>query len=234
LTKTAFITGSGKGIGKAFAELLLLKGYQVFGYSRSNSIHHTNFIFASIDLTDLEKIQKLSFPKVPGEVLLINNAGTIGEIMPLNLKSEEAIINEYNLNIIAPTLLCKKFLESFPNQEKIILNISSGAANKSIPSWNTYCAGKAALDRVSDVIAEEKHSNLKILSIHPGIVDTNMQKEVRNADPKLFPNLEQFTNYFTNNELENADIVAQKLLHIIQNSNKFKQNILSIRDVSVN
>lgn len=234
MTKTAFITGSGKGIGKAFAELLLLKGYQVFGYSRSNSIHHTNFIFASIDLTDLEKIQKLSFPKVPGEVLLINNAGTIGEIMPLNLKSEEAIINEYNLNIIAPTLLCKKFLESFPNQEKIILNISSGAANKSIPSWNTYCAGKAALDRVSDVIAEEKHSNLKILSIHPGIVDTNMQKEVRNADPKLFPNLEQFTNYFTNNELENADIVAQKLLHIIQNSNKFKQNILSIRDVSVN
>ena len=234
MTKTAFITGSGKGIGKAISELLLLNGYQVYGYSRSNSINHTHFSFTKIDLTDLEKMQKLSFPKVKGEVLLINNAGTIGEIKPLNLKSEEAIINEYNLNIIAPTLLCKKFLESFPTQEKLILNISSGAANKSIPSWNTYCSSKAALDRVSDVIAEEDHSNLKIFSVHPGLVDTNMQSEIRNSDPKNFPLLSKFTDYFRKNELENADIVAQKLLHIFQNSNKFKQNILSIRDVSIN
>ena len=234
MTKTAFITGSGKGIGKAIAELLLLKGYQVFGYSRSNSINHNHFSFTRIDLTDLEKIQKLSFPKVLGEVILINNAGTIGEIMPLNLKSEEAIINEYNLNIIAPTLLCKKFIESFRKQGKIILNISSGAANKSIPSWNTYCAAKAALDRVSDVIAEEKHSNLKILSVHPGIVDTNMQIEIRNADPKLFPDLEQFIDYFTNNELENVDIVAKKLFYIIENNTQFTENFLSIRDVSIN
>ena len=234
MTKTAFITGSGKGIGKAIAELLLLKGYQVFGYSRSNSINHTHFSFTRIDLTDLEKIQKLSFPKVSGEVLLINNAGTIGEIKPLNLKSEKAIINEYNLNIIAPTLLCKKFLESFPTQEKLILNISSGAANKSIPSWNPYCSSKAALDRVSDVIAEENHSNLKIFSVHPGIVDTNMQTEVRNADPKLFPDLEQFTDYFTNNELENADIVAKKLFYIIENNTQFTENVLSIRDVNIN
>ena len=234
MTKTAFITGSGKGIGKAISELLLLKGYQVFGYSRSNSINHTHFSFTSIDLTDLEKIKKLSLPKVSGEVLLINNAGTIGEIKPLNLKSEVAIINEYNLNIIAPTLLCKKFLESFPIKVKLILNISSGAANKSIPSWNTYCSSKAALDRVSDVIAEENHSNLKIFSVHPGIVDTNMQTEVRNADPKLFPNLEQFTDYFRNNELENADIVAKKLFYIIENNTQFTENVLSIRDVSIN
>ena len=234
MTKTAFITGSGKGIGKAIAELLLLKGYQVFGYSRSNSINHTHFSFIKIDLTDLEKIQKLSFPKVSGDVLLINNAGTIGEIKPLNLKSEEAIINEYNLNIIAPTLLCKKFLESFPTQEKLILNISSGAANKSIPSWSTYCATKAALDMLTGVIAEENHKNLTVFSVHPGVVDTNMQSEIRNSDPKNFPLLSKFIDYYIQNELESTKIVAQKLFYIIENNTQFTENVLSIRDVNIN
>ena len=234
MTKTAFITGSGKGIGKAISELLLLKGYQVFGYSRSNSINHTHFSFTRIDLTDLEKIQKLSFPKVSGEVLLINNAGTIGEIKPLNLKSEKAIINEYNLNIIAPTLLCKKFLESFPTQEKIILNISSGAANKSIPSWSTYCATKAALDMLTGVIAEENHKNLTVFSVHPGVVDTNMQSEIRNSDPKNFPLLSKFIDYYIQNELESTKIVAQKLFYIIENNTQFTENVLSIRDVNIN
>ena len=234
MTKTAFITGSGKGIGKAISELLLLKGYQVFGYSRSNSINHTHFSFTRIDLTDLEKIQKLSFPKVSGKVLLINNAGTIGEIKPLNLKSEEAIINEYNLNIIAPTLLCKKFLEAFPTQEKIILNISSGAANKSIPSWSTYCATKAALDMLTGVIAEENHKNLTVFSVHPGVVDTNMQSEIRNSDPKNFPLLSKFIDYYIQNELESTKIVAQKLFYIIENNTQFTENVLSIRDISIN
>ena len=43
-----------------------------------------------------------------------------------------------------------------PKNKKMIINISSGAANNSIASWSTYCATKAALDRLTDVIAEEK------------------------------------------------------------------------------
>lgn len=235
MQKTAFITGTSKGIGKAITELLLSKNYIVFGYSRTNTITHPNFTFIKIDLSDLKKVQSLVFPKLNSpEVLLINNAARIGKIIPLNRKKEEDIINDYNLNIISPNILCAKFINSFTKTKKIIVNISSGAANNAIPSWGTYCATKAALDKLTTVIAEEKHANLTIFSIHPGIVDTQMQAEIRNADVNSFPLLSKFTNYYNNNELEKPEIVAQKLLYIIQNHIKYSQNILSIRDIKIN
>jgi benzil reductase ((S)-benzoin forming) len=233
--KVALITGTGSGIGKAFAELLLSKDYIVYGYSRTNYIQHANFIFTAIDLSNLESVKELQFPKCKSEdILLVNNAATIGEAMPLHLKKDATIINDYNLNIIAPTLLCSKFMNSYADTQKLIINIGSGAANNAIASWNTYCPTKSALDMLTRVIAAEKHEKLNIYSVHPGVVDTNMQEKIRASDAKLFPLLDKFTAYHNNNELETTTIAAQKLLYIIQNFSEFTKNILSIRDVNLN
>ena len=232
--KVAFITGTSKGIGRAIAELLLNKQYIVFGYSRTNTINHSNFTFIQIDLSNLENVKKITFPKLDNDILLINNAAQIGDIMPLNLKKETNIINEYNLNIITPTLFCAKFINTYMNNNKIILNVSSGAANNAIASWNTYCSTKSALDSLTSVIKEEKHSQLSIFSIHPGIIDTEMQKKIRETDPNLFPLLNKFANYYTTNQLEKPKVIAEKFLYIIQNHDKFNQNIVSIRDININ
>ena len=219
----------------AIAKLLLSKKYRVFGFSRTNAIKDQNFTFTKIDLSNLQEVQKLKFPKLNNrDVLLINNAARIGDIVPLNQKKNTEIITDYNLNIISPTILCSKFINLNDNNKKMILNIGSGAANNSIACWSTYCATKSALDRLTTVIAEEKHSNLTIFSVHPGIVDTQMQKEIRNANANLFPLLSKFNNYHANNELEDVKIAAHKLLHIIENHNNYHQNILSIRDINLN
>jgi benzil reductase ((S)-benzoin forming) len=232
--KVALITGTGGGIGRATAELLLKEGYLVFGYSRTNKINHPNFNFTVIDLSDIAQVNDLALPIIKSDnVLLINNAATIGSIVPFDKKETRDIINEYNLNLVSPTILCRKFITTYPDKEKLLINIGSGAANSPIPSWSTYCATKAALDMLTQVIAEENHKNVKVFCVHPGIVDTNMQKTIRGTEEHLFPLLSKFTAYHSQNELETTTIAAQKLYYIIQNSNEFTKNILSIRDVNL-
>ena len=184
----------------------------------------------------MDAVKQLQFPKESSQqdILLINNAATIGSIIPFDRKETNDIIHEYYLNLVAPTILCKKFITTYSEDKKLLINIGSGAGNSPIHSWSTYCTTKAAIDMLTGVIAEENHKNLTVFSVHPGVVDTNMQSEIRNSNPKNFPLLSKFTDYYVQDKLESTKIVAQKLFHIIQNSKKFKHNILLIRDVSLN
>lgn len=232
--KTAFITGSSKGIGKALTLLLLKENYTVIGYSRTNTISHPNFTHVKIDLSNLKEVQNIIFPNVDqDDILLVNNAANIGEIVPIHLKNSSTIIKDYNLNIITPTLLCSRIINLYLKNHKTIINVSSGAAKSDIPSWSTYCATKSALDRLTSVLSEEKHEKLNVFSIHPGIVDTSMQKSIREADVRLFPMLDKFIKYHEDNELEDSEKIAEKFYYVIKNKDKFSQKILFLRDISI-
>ncbi len=239
--KTLFIiTGSSKGIGKGLAEFALKENdYDVIGISRTHSIEHTNYKGLSYDLSDVAQLQTDAEKLLRSEnsyerVVLINNAGTLGDVKHLGKIKPAAITQLFNLNVTAPILLMNAFMRLYADfkGEKIIINISSGAGKSPVDGWSGYCASKAALDMATKVAAKEAEmdqSGFRIHAIAPGVVDTEMQTQLRSADRKEFSGVDKFKNLKENQELSSEAEVAEKYFYILNNLNKYKDPILDVR-----
>lgn len=234
--KIAYVTGSSRGIGKALVKLLLQNGYEVVGISRTNDFTADNYRFDQLDLTDISAVKNYVFDISGDEVVLINNAGAIGEIAPTGSVSNDSIHKAMNINTIAPQILINTFIRQFSNNSGKfhVLNISSGAGKRPIESWATYCASKAAIDLYSETVALElewkQKNNWFIHSCAPGVVDTRMQEEIRSSDIQDFKHVDNFVAYKENDDLYTPEYVAQKLFEVISKPESFKEVIISVRD----
>jgi benzil reductase ((S)-benzoin forming) len=222
--KLFIITGTSSGIGKSLAELSLSQGDEVLGLCRSSVINNDLYTHFYINLNDVQSIENFFFPtrieKYSG-IYLINNAGTIGEVLPLFNKSSQAIQNEYNLNILAPAILCSKFIStyrSFLDIDLKIINISSGAATSNIDGWSTYNSSKAALNQLSLTIQEELNLRglpIRCYSIAPGVVDTPMQEKIRESNIESFSKINDFKALFLNGDLVDCSVCSLYLMKIL-------------------
>jgi len=214
-----YITGVSSGIGKALALEFLERGNNVVGLGRKHDIDHPQFSFITCDLSDVSQVKSIRFSGDKDGCVLINNAGAVGVLKRVSDQEQDDLLNVINVNTIAPMLLCQSFLRDVPSDLRtIILNISSGAANRAIPSWAAYCASKIAIDRFSEAVCLEeleKGRYLAVYSIAPGVVDTPMQAEIRSADPEHFSSLNTFQELFKNKELTDASEVAKKLASLL-------------------
>jgi benzil reductase ((S)-benzoin forming) len=242
MEKSLFIiTGASKGIGKGLAEKALETGADVWGINRTHSIDHENYKALTFDLANIPILLKelpQFFIKANDyeKVVLINNAGTLGDIAHLGNIENESIPHLFNLNVSAPILLMNQFMKDFKDLkgEKVIINISSGAGKNAVDGWSGYCASKAALDMASKVGAKEAEmdgNGFVIKAIAPGVVDTEMQTQIRNTDKKSFSGLEKFKNLKAENQLSSEQEVAEKYFHFIDNLEKYPDVILDVRDV---
>jgi benzil reductase ((S)-benzoin forming) len=235
-----FITGTSKGIGKAIAEALLSdSGNYVTGISRSCSISHNRYKHILLDLSIPESFKEFEkifdILEVAERVVLINNAGSIGEVGYIGEIESSGIIESLHVNMISSAVLMNEFIRNYQGlkAEKIIINISSGAGKKAVDGWGAYCASKAAMDMLSEVAAvEEKIRNrgFRIFSVAPGIADTEMQQRIRNSKQRNFSTVVKFKKYKEDGALTDPAIVAQKYIYLINNIRQFTQTILSVRD----
>ncbi|MFD1551516.1 short-chain dehydrogenase [Putridiphycobacter roseus] len=232
----AYITGTSSGIGKALAEKLLEQSHQVIGLSRRQTIKHPNYTHHAIDLSDLKQVKAFEFTaNLNDDIVLVNNAGSLGPMVPVGRLIADEIIKINNLNITAPQILCNQFIQKY--QANIghlyhIINISSGAGKRPIDGWANYCASKSAIDLFTQTIEielkERKKNNWHVYAVSPGVVDTPMQLSIRSSDPKAFLNRQSFIDLKENNALVAPNNVALQLLEIIHNPKKFNTTLVSL------
>ncbi len=236
------VTGSSKGIGKALVQALLQeKRNKVIGISRSVETDGLdNFNHISLDLSKASDIEE-NFDKIfPDDsfrrVVLINNAGWIGEINHLGKLSPTNIKTLFDINIIAPAILINEFVKRYGElefMEKLVLNISSGAAKKAIDGWSGYGASKAALNMLTlaaDAEASIQGSGIRFFALSPGIVDTEMQGDIRLAPEDGFTLLQKFQDLKTQNQLNSPKETAEKIIHLIEHAEKFKEVLQDVRE----
>lgn len=215
-----FITGVSKGLGEAFAQHFLAQGVEVSGIGRSHQIDHPNFNFISCDLSDRHQVENLEFGEINEDVIFINNAGIIGTIQRISDQKEPDTFEVMMVNAIAPMILSAKIARAVGLKNKLtLINISSGAGRRSIPSWASYCSSKAALDRFSETFyleEKEKGRETRVLSVAPGVIDTQMQEIIRSSSQDDFSSISRFIELKEGNELRTPHEVVIKILDLLK------------------
>ena len=227
IMKHIYITGTGSGIGKILAEALLEEpDTHVIGISRHQRIKHERYSHQKADLTKPSSFGRVKFKKHKNATLiaLVNNAGTIGSIKPIGRIRDKDIEDTLHLNLAAPVILLNQFVKTYRKHPglKVALNVSSGAAQRPIEGWATYCTTKAGLEMMARVLWEEQQAlpeaeRVHMFSVAPGVVDTPMQGVIRKSKPEDFPSHAQFVSLHEEGKLIDPTLVAARLKNIILN-----------------
>ena len=185
MNKVVLITGASRGIGRDIAEKLAQKGYQVIAnYNRSEEkakelkSKYANIDIYKADVSKREEVHnmiKSILEKYKKIDVLINNAGISLTGLFTDVTDEEwnKIINNDLYSVFCTT---QEVLTSMiMRKEGCIINISSiwGIVGSSCES--IYSVAKAGVDGMTKSLAKELGpSNIRVNSIAPGIIDTEM------------------------------------------------------------
>ncbi len=247
-THLTILTGASRGMGLALVQQLLAPGHSLLCISRQ-----PNIVLASqaaqagctleqwpLDLTHSREAAAMlrQWLGRPGarhaSATLINNAGTLPTIAPLSALDPEDIARALRVNLETPMALSAAFLgatEGWAVPRKV-LNISSGLGRRPMASQAVYCATKAGLDHYTRCLAlEEAHKphGAKVCALAPGVIDTDMQTQLRGADAAAFPDRARFEQLQRGGQLDSPEAAARKVLAYLQRPDFGNEPVADVR-----
>ncbi|MEY2688914.1 MAG: hypothetical protein RL375_3112 [Pseudomonadota bacterium] len=227
-THLSIVTGASRGLGLALCHQLLQQGHVVVAIARQPTelppLPGGELLSWQQDLADPVAAARRLGSWLAGNddsrwasATLINNAGVVADPAPLADGTDEALSNSLRVGLEAPTLLTAAFLRAtsaWTVPRKVLL-ISSGLGRRAMAGSASYCAAKAGMDHLARAVALEEAARAhgaRIVSLAPGVIDTDMQVQLREADPLLFPERARFAALKASGQLDSADQAATKVL----------------------
>lgn len=243
------VTGSSRGLGAALVEQLLQPDHVVLGIARhENPALQARALPAGLALAQwpldlnnpLPVAERLRswLSDIEADTIasatLINNAAAIGGGAPLAQVPLTALSNALRVGLEAALLLTATFLDVTSTWigRRRVLNISSGLGRRAMAGSVAYCAAKAGMDHFSRALALEQQAEAnpaRIVSMAPGVIDTDMQVELRSADPSRFPERERFVKLQSDGLLVSPEACAKALLERLHRDDFGQETIADLR-----
>ncbi|MCU0968304.1 MAG: SDR family NAD(P)-dependent oxidoreductase [Rubrivivax sp.] len=239
------LTGASRGLGRAAAEQWLARGVRLLTLSRRpatlDAPPPSTLEQWAIDLADalpaaerLERWLEQVDPASVGSAVLVNNAGALSRLAPLADSEGADLARALRIDLEAPMLLTAAFLRATAGwavPRKVLL-VSSGLGRRAMAGSASYCAAKAGLDHLARAVALEeaaKPGGARIVSLAPGVIDTEMQVQLREADPALFAERSRFAQMKASGALDSPAAAAAKLLAWIDRADFGAEPVADVR-----
>ncbi|HEX4123623.1 MAG TPA: SDR family oxidoreductase [Tepidisphaeraceae bacterium] len=187
--KIAIVTGASRGLGKEIAQTLAAAGATLFLTARNAAaLGNPRDNFLAVDLTAAnapEQIVAACVQRFGGVDILINNAGILGPIGPLESVPFADWQSAFVVNLFAPSRLCQLVAPIMRQRGGgKIINLSGGGATSPRPDFTAYGASKCALVRLTETLAIElADANIDVNAVAPGAMNTDMASQVIAAGP---------------------------------------------------
>jgi NAD(P)-dependent dehydrogenase (short-subunit alcohol dehydrogenase family) len=184
--KAVLITGAGRGIGAAAARLFAAHGARLGLAGRPGAglaviAGETGALQLPCDVGDFVQVERAVTAMIDryGRLdVLINNAGTITPIAPLSRANPADWGRQIDVNLKG---VFHGLRAAIPVMARggTIITLGSGAAQYPLEGWSGYCASKAGALMLTRAAHLEVGTRLRILSLSPGTVATDMQAAIR-------------------------------------------------------
>lgn len=189
------VTGASSGIGKVVA-IELSKEYRVILHGRNISrlqevqqmcFNGSECLIWNDNLADISLLEERLQTFINGNNLQINSfvhsAGII-KMLPLKVQSVQNILDSLNTNVVSAMLITKVLSSKKWNKGalKSIVYISSNISNRGAKAFNTYAATKGALDSFMRSMAVELAPKVRVNSVLPGAILTEMTSTIFNKE----------------------------------------------------